>query len=418
MTIGMAVACDDSTPSNSTETPASSTSEVSSQTSISSSVTTVSSSNNSSSSVSPSSSSLIPTLTGISLNTNNVKKEYNYGEKLTLAGLVVTASYSNNTTEQVTSGYTTNPAENTELKTLGENDVVVTYQSFTASFKITVSKLLTGIELNTENVKKEYGYNETLDLTGLVVTAKYNDNSSATVEDYTTNPAKGTALTNLGENTITVTYNGKTDSFKVNVSKVLTDIELDTTNVKKSYNYGDQYSPVGLKVYALYNDNSREEVTRFSSSVNFGEILIKDTDVMIMYGNFTKTFKITVDQGSSFIDSSEVKTVYNYGEALDVTGLKAYFQYKDGTKSYLDLVSTDPAAGTSLRTLGKQKYHVLFADDLGRQVGGWVDIVVNEIEETATEATLALDVEHTLKMVLLMFKQKVLQVATTIQTSN
>ena len=323
MTIGMAVACDDSTPSNSTETPASSTSEVSSQTSISSSVTTVSSSNNSSSSVSPSSSSLIPTLTGISLNTNNVKKEYNYGEKLTLAGLVVTASYSNNTTEQVTSGYTTNPAENTELKTLGENDVVVTYQSFTASFKITVSKLLTGIELDTTNVKKEYGYNETLDLTGLVVTAKYNDNSSAAVEDYTTNPAKGTALTNLGENTITVTYNGKTDSFKVNVSKVLTDIELDTTNVKKSYNFGETYSPVGLKVYALYNDNSREAVTNFSSSVNFGETLIKDTDVMIIYGNFTKTFKVTVDQGSSFIDSSEAKTVYNYGEALDVTGLKA-----------------------------------------------------------------------------------------------
>ena len=199
----VATACDFGQTSSNSEISQSSSSEVSTQTSLPSPSSDISSSssssNNSTSSISSStsstSSSIIPTVTGISLNTDNVKKAYNYGDTLNLAGLVVTANYSNNTTTEVTN-YTTNIANGSELKTVGENNIVVTYLTFTASFKITVNKVLTSIELNTEAVKKEYGYNEALNLTGLVVTAKYNDNSEAAVTEYTTNPENGTVLTN------------------------------------------------------------------------------------------------------------------------------------------------------------------------------------------------------------------------------
>ena len=143
----VATACNFGQSSSNSEISQSSSSEVSTQTSLPSPSSDISSSssssNNSTSSISSStsstSSSIIPTVTGISLNTDNVKKEYNYGDTLNLAGLVVTASYSNNTTTEVTN-YTTNIANGSELKTVGENDIVVTYLTFTASFKITVNK--------------------------------------------------------------------------------------------------------------------------------------------------------------------------------------------------------------------------------------------------------------------------------------
>ena len=106
----VATACNFGQTSSKSEISQSSSSEVSTQTSLPSPSSDISSSssssNNSTSSISSStsstSSSIIPTVSGISLNTDNVKKAYNYGDTLNLAGLVVTANYSNNTTTEVT----------------------------------------------------------------------------------------------------------------------------------------------------------------------------------------------------------------------------------------------------------------------------------------------------------------------------
>ena len=147
--IGMAVGCQNnpvsSTPSsNSSSTLTSSTSEIitsSSTTSsiISSTTSSSSSSSSTSSSSSSSSSSVAPTLTGIVLDTTNVKVNYYTGEALDLTGLVVTAQYSDNTTAPVTN-YVTNPVNGTVFNTTGEQNVTVTYETVNASFKVTITK--------------------------------------------------------------------------------------------------------------------------------------------------------------------------------------------------------------------------------------------------------------------------------------
>jgi hypothetical protein len=71
-----------------------------------------------------------PTLTGITLNTDSVKKTYNHNETLDLAGLVVTATYSNNTGAAVTN-YTADPADGATLSTTGTITVTVTYEGKT-----------------------------------------------------------------------------------------------------------------------------------------------------------------------------------------------------------------------------------------------------------------------------------------------
>ena len=237
LTVSMAVACDLG-GSSSTSNVSSASSLESSQTSLTSSETTTSSSatssnssssasssqsssnsssSQSSSSSSSSSSSVAPKVTGITLNTESVKKAYKYGEALDLTGLVITASYSNNTTQVVTD-YTTNPINGAILNEVGEKTVTVTYKTFTADFKVTISKVFTNISLNTENVKKTYSYGEALDLTGLVVTANYNDGSKVNVTDYSVNIANGTLLKTIGKTTIEVTYLESKASFDVEVS--------------------------------------------------------------------------------------------------------------------------------------------------------------------------------------------------------
>lgn len=144
ITLGMMIGCNEPASTSSSLTPSSTpSSTISSSTSeITSSITTSSSgssSSASSSSSSSSSSSIAPTLTGITLDTTSVKKKYVQGETLDLTGLVVTAKYSDNTTEAVTN-YTTNPANGAALNNTGAIPVTVAYGRFTDSFNVIVTK--------------------------------------------------------------------------------------------------------------------------------------------------------------------------------------------------------------------------------------------------------------------------------------
>ena len=136
--LGTAIGCQEtgSSTQTSNNTSSNDTSSISeSRTSSSPFESSTTSSISSSSTSSSSSSSVAPTLTGITLDTTNVKKYYRYGQTLDLTGLVVTANYSNNTTETVTD-YTTSVAVGTELK---ENTkIVVTYKNFTDEFTVEV----------------------------------------------------------------------------------------------------------------------------------------------------------------------------------------------------------------------------------------------------------------------------------------
>ena len=81
-------------------------------------------------------------LSSIAITTKPTKTSYVKGEALTLAGMVVTASFSSGRTEAVT-GYTSSPASGTALSTLGTTTVTISYTengtTKTASFTVSVS---------------------------------------------------------------------------------------------------------------------------------------------------------------------------------------------------------------------------------------------------------------------------------------
>jgi len=83
--------------------------------------------------------------------------------------------------------------------------------------------VLDHIEVTTPPIKTAYFVGESLNLTGMVVTAYYNDGSSKVVTGYTTNPIGGTALNTAGQQTVTVSYIeggvAKTANFVVSLNK-------------------------------------------------------------------------------------------------------------------------------------------------------------------------------------------------------
>jgi hypothetical protein len=135
---------------------------------------------------------------------------YFTGETLDLSGLAITASYSDGSSKSVTD-YTTNPGSSTILSNSGSISVLVNYTESgvirNTSFNITVNSVsLTGISVTSEPTKSIYFTGDTLDLSGLEISAFYSSGSSNVVTGYTTNPSNSTILNNSGTNIIQVSF--------------------------------------------------------------------------------------------------------------------------------------------------------------------------------------------------------------------
>ena len=169
------------------------------------------------------------TLESIAVTAGPTKTTYKIGEELDLTGLVVTATYSDDSTApvDVTPAMVTG-FDNTQA---GEQTLTVTYEGETATFEVTVEEdqpqppTLESIAVTANPAKMIYQAGEELNLDGLVVTATYSDDSTAPVD---VTPAMVTGFDNakVGKQTLTVTYEEKTATFEVTVYK-LGDVNLD-----------------------------------------------------------------------------------------------------------------------------------------------------------------------------------------------
>lgn len=168
-------------------------------------------------------------------------------------------------------------------------------------------KVLTGIEV-TPPVKADYEIGEELDLTGLTVTARYSDGSSAVLEDGSYS-VEGFASDEAGDRTVTISYTEgeitKTASFTVHVKApvpaVLESIEV-TPPSKTEYEIGEEFDGSGMTVTARYSDGSEKTLEAGAyfvsgfSSVKAGEVMVT---VSYTEGDVTKTaeFTVTVNPG-------------------------------------------------------------------------------------------------------------------------
>ena len=139
--------------------------------------------------------------------TQNFKNEYYVGESIVLTGGLLTATYNNDTVEE-NIVVTAQMISNFDTNSAGEKTMTITYKTFSITYDYTVIPIeLESIELTTLPTKTVYTYssNETLDLTGAVITFYYSDGTTETRNPATNDfRVSGFSTAFTGEYTITI----------------------------------------------------------------------------------------------------------------------------------------------------------------------------------------------------------------------
>jgi endonuclease I len=277
------------------------------------------------------------TLSSLALTTAPSKTSYYVGDTLSTTGAVVTATYSDSTTADVTSSVTWSPST---LSSSGSQTITGSYTygsvTKTVTYSVTVTAVaLTSIAVTTQPTKTTYQTNDTFDSTGLVVTGTYNNSTTAAVTGYTLSSPD---MTTEGTKTVTVTYSGLTTTFTITVnaasgSATLTGISVTTQPTKATYTVGDTLDTTGLVVTGSYNDGTTADVTSSCTlSPANGSALstVGTTTVTVSNGSYTDTFSVTVNAASG---SSTTYTLITSTSGL-VSGAKYIIASADSTSGY------------------------------------------------------------------------------------
>ena len=255
---------------------------------------------------------------GIAVTTQPTKTTYYIGEAFDPAGMVVTATFADDTTANVTEDCEFSP----QTMAAGTQSVTVTYQRAgvqkTASVAVAV-RVLGHIDVTTEPSKKAYKYGETFNPAGMVVTAYYTDETSRAVTGYTYSP---TGTLDMDDTTITISYTEgsvtKQTTQAITVAKVLASIEITTPPTKTAYFSGETFNPAGMVVTAHYNDGSSAAVSGYTYSPN-GALAAGNNTITVSYseGGVTRTDTqaITVTTISNTLNSNSWATIKAVSDA-------------------------------------------------------------------------------------------------------
>ena len=231
-------------------------------------------------------------VTSLTIATQPTKTNYYVGDTLNTAGLTLKAAYNNGTTQTITGGFTCTP---TALTSAGTQTVTVNYGGKTATFTVNVQDVtLSGIAVASKPSKVNYFVGDTLDTTGLKLTATYNNGTTQTITGgFTCTP---TALSTAGVQTVTVNYGSKTATFAVNVQDVtLSGIAIASNPTKTSYYVGDTLDTTGLKLTATYSNGTTQTITSGFTCTPTALSTAGAQTVTVNYGGKTATFTVSVE---------------------------------------------------------------------------------------------------------------------------
>ena len=255
---------------------------------------------------------------GIAVTAQPDKTTYFIGEEFDPEGMVVTATFADDTTADVTEDCTFSP----ETMAAGTQSVTITYVRAGVTKTTTVAvavRTLDHIAVTTPPNKTAYKYGETFQPAGMVVTAYYTDETSRTVTGYTYSP---TGALDMDDTTITVSYTegsvSKQTTQAITVAKVLESIEITTPPNKTAYFSGETFNPAGMVVTAHYNDGSSAAVSGYTYSPS-GALAAGNNTITVSYseGGVTKTDTqaITVTTISNTLNSNSWATIKAVSDA-------------------------------------------------------------------------------------------------------
>ncbi len=180
-----------------------------------------------------------------------------------------------------------------------ENAVITepTYFCFKDGY---VSKIIESVKL-VGTPKTEYRKGDVINVSGLTLSVKYKGFNAESVPltasmcEYNFNEA--------GEQTVSISYEGKTVTFTVNVADVyLTGIKIVSEPGKNSYDFGieNELDLTGLAVKAVYNNGTEQDIDLNDLTITgFDSRTFGEQTITAAYGEFQVTFKVEVKNVSS-----------------------------------------------------------------------------------------------------------------------
>ena len=293
------------------------------------------------------------------------KTSYALGEELNLDGMVAKLNYSDKSVG--TTAYTVSGYDKTKV---GKQTVTVSYGDYSANFDVTVNGI-SSIEV-TPPTRTTYLEGQDLNTDGMVVTAVTSDNQRITVPaGYS---VRGFNKTKLGKQTITVTYQGLSTEFEVNVNSVKS-IEL-TKPTKLEYKYGESLDTSGMSVKAIYDDNQSEVIKSDYSVTGYDKTKSGTQTITVTYRNQTATFDVTVAEPviTKFeITTPPTTTEYYVGQDLKTDGMVVTVTFEDeSTKT----TTAYTLSGYDKNTVGAQTVTVSY-----KGFSATFDVTVKEAEK-------------------------------------
>ena len=206
------------------------------------------------------------TIRSVEIDTKPTKLSYNDGERLDTTGLRLLVKYTDGSYELVTDGFTAGPTTVNYNNTSTAN-VAVRYQGYTLTYQISVrsqqqaaADMVKSIGILTMPNKTSYTVGESLNTAGLMIRAYSYDGRTLDVgEGFTCSP---TYFSSIGNQTVTVSFLGKTTYFTVNVTEArrVYGLTIQSMPSNRSYTVGDTINAAGL-VLQLQTNSGYETVT-------------------------------------------------------------------------------------------------------------------------------------------------------------
>lgn len=277
------------------------------------------------------------TLSSISVSTAPTKLTYSAGEYFDPTGLVITRTYSDDSTDTYayaghTSEFTFSPSTSTALTT-SNTKVTISYSGKSVDQAITVNaaKTLSSISIETAPTKTTYIEGEYFNPTGLVIRRTYSDSTYDTYayaghsSEFTFSPSTSTALA-TSNTKVTITYSGKSvdQTITVNAAKTLSSITVNPQTV--TFMAGEDFIFDGT-VTAYFSDSTNADVTSEATFSGYDMSSTGDQTVTASYtfGGVTKTdqYQISIfpngggsqsQSGSQRISASSSSTYYETGD--------------------------------------------------------------------------------------------------------
>ena len=306
-------------------------------------------------------------LIDLKIKTPPIKTEYKEGESFEKAGLEVEAIYQDGT-KKVVSDYKIEDGSNLKAN---QRFVTISYENKKVQQPITVTQnQLIKIEVTKAPNKIKYVKGQNFDKTGMVVTGKYQDNTTQEIIDYTIE--NGNNLTKE-QTFVIINYADKTTTQSIIVEeKAITGITINRKPAKTQYIQNkEKLDLTGGLINVNYNDGSSEKIELTSELVKvtgFDNSKIGKNTILVTYQSKTTSFDIE-------IVTEKIAKSSNFKNAKGKINNTKYYTFTNKDKQeYFLMDITVNSISRILENDNCEYYYYLSSNQVENNIENWVKI--------------------------------------------